>query len=163
MSDRVPPRSISKTRRQLTPEEIEEGIELTLEYDGSERPKTRGECIQGIRPCPFVSCRHHLFLEFKATKHGQIRINFPNLIGPEEMEESCSLDIADSNPDGMTLEVIGQKMNLTRERVRQLEERYMEKIRYLAKTDPAVKELVSVWEASIERTATAGEDKSILY
>lgn len=24
------------------------------------RPRTRGECLGGYRPCPWVSCRHHL-------------------------------------------------------------------------------------------------------
>jgi hypothetical protein len=26
------------------------------------RPTTRGECVGGIRPCPFVACKHNLWL-----------------------------------------------------------------------------------------------------
>lgn len=30
---------------------------------GLPRPRTRGECLQEARPCPWVACRHHLLLE----------------------------------------------------------------------------------------------------
>ena len=26
----------------------------------AERPRTRGDCVNGIRPCPWVGCGHHL-------------------------------------------------------------------------------------------------------
>lgn len=28
-----------------------------------ERPRTRGDCEGGIRPCPYVSCKHNLFID----------------------------------------------------------------------------------------------------
>src|SRR5690242_9520574 len=28
-----------------------------------ERPRTRGECAEGARPCPFLTCVHHLYLD----------------------------------------------------------------------------------------------------
>src|SRR4029077_6719314 len=28
-----------------------------------ERPRPRGDCVGGERPCPFVSCAHHLYLD----------------------------------------------------------------------------------------------------
>ncbi len=34
------------------------------------RPKTRGECASGPRPCPWVSCRHHLYLD--VDKNGSV-------------------------------------------------------------------------------------------
>jgi len=80
-----------------------------------DRPLTRGECEGGHRPCPFVSCRHHLFLD--ASSKGSIKLNFPDL-EVEAMTESCSLDVADRG--GATPERVGEVMNLTRERVRQL-------------------------------------------
>lgn len=81
------------------------------------RPETRAECAEGVRPCPFVSCRHHLYLD--VTPHtGGIRLNFPAL-EPDELGESCSLDVADRG--GETLAVIGSLLNMTRERVRQIE------------------------------------------
>ncbi|MGN6107941.1 MAG: hypothetical protein ACTHU0_22725 [Kofleriaceae bacterium] len=32
------------------------------------RPKTRADCRAEARPCPWVSCRHHLLLEVAASK-----------------------------------------------------------------------------------------------
>jgi hypothetical protein len=49
---------------------------------------------------------------------GSIQMNFPD-IEVWEMNESCALDIAQRG--GITLEEVGEIMNLTRERIRQLE------------------------------------------
>jgi DNA-directed RNA polymerase sigma subunit (sigma70/sigma32) len=49
---------------------------------------------------------------------GAITINFPDR-EPWELEETCALDVAERG--GETLERIGELINLTRERVRQLE------------------------------------------
>lgn len=81
-------------------------------------PKTRGEC-PNFRPCPFVSCKHNLYLEVK--KSGSITLNYPE-IEPEQMKHSCALDVAEANPDGLSFSEIGEKLNLTRERVRQIQE-----------------------------------------
>lgn len=60
---------------------------------GSSRPKTRGECVNGIRPCPWVSCRHHVYLD--VVRGGtRVKINFPEL-EPSDLKESCSLDAAE--------------------------------------------------------------------
>lgn len=32
------------------------------------RPKTRAECLQEARPCPWVGCKHHLLLEVAKTR-----------------------------------------------------------------------------------------------
>lgn len=80
------------------------------------RPTTRGDCEGGERPCRWVSCRHHLFLD--VTSAGNLKLNFPHL-EPDELEESCSLDVAASG--GRLLEEVGGLMNLTRERIRQFE------------------------------------------
>jgi Sigma-70, region 4 len=92
-----------------------------------QRPRTRGECVDGPRPCPFVSCEHHLYLDALGTS---LKINFPD-IEPYEMRESCVLDIADR--EGATLEEVGECINLTRERVRQVEEIALEKVKKRAK------------------------------
>ena len=81
------------------------------------KPRTRAECAEGPRPCPYVSCRHHLYLDVQ-PRTGAIKLNFPDL-EVEEMGESCSLDVADR--DGLSLESVGAIMNLTRERIRQIE------------------------------------------
>jgi hypothetical protein len=85
--------------------------------DDVERPVTRGDCHEMPRPCPFVSCSHHLALDVNPDT-GVIKLNFPNL-EIWEMPESCSLDVADKG--GITLEEVGAIMNLTRERIRQVE------------------------------------------
>jgi len=92
----------------------------------SVRPQTRDECREGIRPCPFVSCKHHLYLDVN-PRNGHVKYNFPNL-EPWELEETCSLDIAEQE-QGITLEEVGKVMNLTRERVRQVEVTGLQKIR----------------------------------
>jgi hypothetical protein len=81
------------------------------------RPETRGECADMERPCPFVSCKYHLYIDVHPVR-GSIKINFPDL-EVWEMTDTCALDIADRG--GITLEEVGEIMNLTRERVRQVE------------------------------------------
>lgn len=97
------------------------------------RPETRADCLQGVnamRPCPFVSCKHHLYLDV-SERSGAIKLNFPDL-NVWEMNDTCSLDVADRK--GVTLEEVGEVMNLTRERVRQLETRGTERLRILEAT-----------------------------
>ncbi len=84
--------------------------------DQPERPRTWGECTHA-RPCPWVACRHHLYLDVNPAT-GAITFNHPNL-EPHELKHSCSLDVADLG--GQTLEQVGDHLNVTRERVRQLE------------------------------------------
>lgn len=84
-----------------------------------DRPRTRAECVDGPRPCPWVGCKHHLYLDV-SPETGSVKLNFPDL-EPWELKHSCSLDVAAQ--DGVTLEETGRTMNVTRERIRQLEER----------------------------------------
>ena len=94
--------------------------ELYPEQPGTDytRPATRGDCEGTERPCPFVSCKYHLYLD--VSDNGSIKLNFPD-IEVWEMPESCILDLAAR--EGMTLEEVGTILNITRERVRQLESR----------------------------------------
>lgn len=82
------------------------------------RPRTRGECEDGMRPCPFVACRYNLFCD--TTDAGSLTFNFPG-VEPEDLAESCALDVADRGEH--TLETVGELLNLTHERIRQLEVR----------------------------------------
>lgn len=93
-----------------------------VDYD---RPKTRAECEGAERPCPFVSCKHHLYLDVNPNT-GSIKINFPDL-EVEDLPETCALDVADRG--GLTLEETGDVMNLTRERIRQVEIVALEKLK----------------------------------
>lgn len=91
-----------------------------------ERPVTRGDCLTAERPCPWASCRHHLYLD--VTGAGTIKVNFPDL-EVWEIPETCALDVVDKGGqpgtgvgDGLKLESVAVLLNLTRERVRQIEE-----------------------------------------
>jgi len=116
--------------KRLPKRELERGKQLYPETDYP-RPVTRADCTQGefaIRPCPFVSCKYHLYLDV-LDRTGSIKLNFPDL-EVWELPESCALDVADRG--GMPLEEIGDVMNLTRERVRQIETKGLAKLRELA-------------------------------
>lgn len=88
-------------------------------------PKTRAECIDGPRPCPWTTCRHHLAID--VTRHGGLRITWPEL-QINEVLYCCALDVADSHPDGLGLDQIGAICNLTNERVRQIQDRALAKL-----------------------------------
>jgi hypothetical protein len=104
----------------------EKRLALSLVYpDDIDRPKSRAECQSMERPCPFVSCEHHLYLDVN-PESGAIKLNFPHL-EVWEMAETCALDVADRG--GITLEEVGAILNLTRERIRQVEVRGLTKIR----------------------------------
>lgn len=121
-------RSKTIATRQITRLSLAVGAALyPPDNDAPAKPKTRGECLDGPRPCPFVSCKHQLFLEVNRYS-GSIRITFPDL-EPEELGESCALDVADRG--GATLEGVGALTNTTRERVRQVEVRALAKLQRL--------------------------------
>lgn len=119
--------------KRMTKRELEIGRLLYPPSEDEPRPKTRAECLNGPRPCPFVSCKHHLYLDV-SQKTGAIKLNFPD-IEVEDMTESCALDVADRG--GTTLEEVGAIMNLTRERIRQVE------VKALAKLD-ALNDMMSL-------------------
>ena len=117
-------RSKTIALRRLTRDEIRQGIELA-DMMGYRRPHSRSECRDGPRPCPFVACKHHLYLDVNPDT-GSIKLNFPD-IDVGDMAETCALDIADRG--GITLEEVGDILNLTRERIRQVEVMGLEKLR----------------------------------
>ena len=102
--------------RRLSKAELNRGRMLYPETDYW-RPNSRAQCAEMDRPCPFVSCKYHLYIDVHPVR-GSIKINFPDL-EVWEMTETCALDVADRS--GITLEEVGEIMNLTRERVRQVE------------------------------------------
>ena len=95
------------------------------------RPKTRADCVSGPRPCLFVSCKHHLYLDVNPNT-GSVKLNFPDK-EIRELPHTCALDVADQG--GITLEEVGDIMNLTRERVRQVEALGLSKLREATEDD----------------------------
>lgn len=108
-----------RERRKLTARG--ELLEI-LEYD---RPMTRADCVGGPRPCLFVSCRYHLYLDVN-PETGSVKLNFPDK-EVWELQQTCALDVAERG--GVTLEEVGHIMNLTRERIRQVEVRGLQKLK----------------------------------
>ncbi len=113
--------------KRMTKRELELGRMLYPDVEDVIKPKLREDCAQGERPCPFVSCKHHLYLDVSA-RTGAIKLNFPDL-EVWEMTETCALDVADRG--GTTLEEVGAIMNLTRERIRQVEVKGLAKLEAL--------------------------------
>lgn len=111
-------------KKSSTRKVIDGSIEEGIKDHNEEFPKTRAECPV-VRPCPFVSCRYNLYLEAKSPE--KIRINFYGL-EPHHVSPSCALDEADSG-EFMSLEDIGSRMGLTRERVREIERQAIEKLK----------------------------------
>ena len=88
------------------------------EYE-DQRPKVRADCQDGginqHRPCPWYSCRYHLGLDINEDTGSMMVRNLDTMI------HTCTLDVADIG--GVTLEEVGDIVELTRERVRQIEVR----------------------------------------
>ena len=89
------------------------------------RPRQWSECAHLTGPCPWVGCRHHLYLELN-DESGSMRILKPGL-EPDEIGETCSLRVAEAGQH--RLQEVGDLMNITRERVRQIESRALTRLR----------------------------------
>ncbi len=127
---RTRPRSKTIAMRRVTVAELRAGALMYPPVDVP-RPQTRADCKGEQRPCPWVACKHHLYLDIN-PETGSIKINFPDL-EPWEMANTCALDVAEAG--GHTLDEVGEITNLTRERIRQLE------VRGLLKLQPRSRDL----------------------
>ena len=99
------------------------------------RPQTRKSCQQVPRPCPYVGCKYNLYLDVNPAT-GTIKLNFPRL-DPHEMGESCALDLAGHG--GLTLLEVGEVLNLSRERIRQIQDEAVRKLRDKILVPPQVR------------------------
>ncbi|MEM9462528.1 MAG: sigma factor-like helix-turn-helix DNA-binding protein [Myxococcota bacterium] len=118
------PKAKTIAMKRLTKEELRIGALLYPERSYW-RPKNRGECANVARPCPYVSCKYHLYIDVNPNT-GSIKVNFPER-EVWELKQSCALDVAQQG--GITLEEVGEILNLTRERIRQVEVRGLMKLR----------------------------------
>ncbi len=116
----LPPRDWTPKGRivKVGPDDVASHRGDAPEYEGRQLPDTRAECLPGgaahYRPCPFVSCRHHLYLESRSRN--RVLLNFPAFEW-DQIPETCALDAADRGP--MTLYGIARRLNITRDAVRQ--------------------------------------------
>ncbi len=113
---------LEELRRQNAEPEMAQWIDIANHV----RPTERKQCMNEQRPCLFVSCKHHLYLDVN-PETGSIKFNFPEK-EVWEMKETCSLDVADRG--GITLEEVGEILNLTRERIRQVEVKGLTKLKH---------------------------------
>lgn len=95
-------------------------------------PRTRGECIDGPRPCPWIHCRYHLASEVRWPRRLSLRVIQPGV-------DTCALDVADKGEH--TLEEIGALLGYNRERIRQIQVEALFKIRMTAPEEYAEAEM----------------------
>lgn len=90
------------------------------------RPRHRADCRSVKRPCPYVSCKHNLYLD--VMENGNIKINFAKG-GPEALPPggSCVLDITERIGPLNETET-GRALNMTYEGVRRIQKRIERKL-----------------------------------
>ena len=91
-------------RRQMAFGIIDPELEAVIREIEESRPRSRADCAGGPRPCLFISCKHHLYLDVNPGT-GSIKLNFPDK-EIWELNETCALDVADRG--GITLEAGGR-------------------------------------------------------
>lgn len=129
---------------------MQQGV-VDCDEDRPAFPGNRSVCRTGPRPCPWAGCRYHL--EFHVTEVGTLYRHHPDQ-ELEDLPDTCALDVADRHiGQGITLGDVGNYLNITRERTRQIERDALAKLR----SDPAVAgwlELWSGWESDREDAVT---------
>jgi hypothetical protein len=95
----------------------------------NERPLTRGDCAAGPRPCPYVTCRHHLLVD--VAEDGRLYVNRAlearlqwgaRWGNPSaDVPDTCALDVAERG--GITEEEIATILGTTVVRIEQIERR----------------------------------------
>ncbi len=107
----------------------DDGSDRSVEHpDGHQRPRTREECRGGPRPCPWVGCGHHLAWSSVAqgTPAGLAVDRAVDQLSADR--PSCVLDVIDAHPDGLGLAEVGELFGVTRERIRQIEFKALERL-----------------------------------
>jgi hypothetical protein len=82
------------------------------------RPKTRADCADVPRPCPFVACRWNTYLD--VDERGRIVIGRPD-VDVDQRAESCALDVIEQNPDGLELGDVAAILGISRDPVARIE------------------------------------------
>lgn len=102
-------------------------LPVLSDAEARRRPVTRGDCVDGPRPCPWVSCSHHSIHGVLLGEAGRELTEDQVVEAIEAMSASCTLDVADEG--GVTLEAVGEPWGVTRERIRQLEARALKRVK----------------------------------
>ena len=85
-----------------------------------------------MRRCPWLGCRHHLVIDIT----GGGAVSMPGAMSAPtdddilerwaRAEHHCVLDVVDDQPGERTLQQVAELLDITRERVRQIEARAMD-------------------------------------
>jgi len=96
------------------------------------RPKTRGDCKDGSRPCPWVSCKFNTYL---LEVHGY-EIEYQQTDVMDMKVSNCALDYAE-NGEMNTLEAVGEAFGMSKQTMLKIEDIAMRKLirRGLKETD----------------------------
>lgn len=97
-------------------------------YDRLERPRTYSDCLRlhlgsEHRPCPFVSCEHHLMLQ---VINGRVFLNH-DTDDIDMLPYTCTA--YEASGDTLTLEAVAQRLHISKERVRQLQNEAIGKLK----------------------------------
>ena len=142
---RLTPRARTVSIKRMRTSQLRADEADTLQH--TERPRTWGECQEralgtASRPCGYLRCKHNLLVDVDG-RTGSYKVTWPHLTAGAYGDEygaypqhTCALRVAEQG--GMTLEEIGSVMNLTRERVRQIETRALYALRSLSDLVAAV-------------------------
>ncbi len=118
----------SRARRSANLNIVLEPITLPPDFEfKAGTPATRGDCVDGPRPCPYLSCRHHLWLKlsqdqagnWQKGRHGETTLN------PSTME-TCALDVAER---GASSAEVGRLLGMDETRVRQIAAKAFKKLK----------------------------------
>lgn len=115
------------------------------------RPKTRSDCIDGPRPCPWMSCRHNLLIEVNEDTGGIYTTR--NIEGDEL--PTCSLDVADEG--GHDLAEVGEILGITFQATQVIESRALAKLR--EEHGPELREILRGY-AEAQRPVSLMEEQS---
>jgi hypothetical protein len=94
-----------------------------------ERPKTRGDCKDAARPCPWVGCRYHLWSDEHDDLEDPVGVEARVLAMPVQGAPSCALDVADEHPEGLLPTEVGRMLQMRPEVISAIEEAALVKIR----------------------------------
>ena len=142
---RLTPRARTVSIKRMRTSQLRADEAETIEH--TERPRTWGECLEralgtASRPCGYLRCKHNLLVDVDG-RTGSYKVTWPHLASGSYGDEygaypqhTCALRVAEQG--GLTLDEIGSVMNLTRERVRQIETKALYALRSLSDLVAAV-------------------------
>ena len=83
------------TKRRSLALRVVEAIELDENFEFLPGvPTSRADCVDGPRPCPYISCRHHLWLIEQRDRPGNPARGAQGAATLRPIGASCSLDVA---------------------------------------------------------------------